>query len=88
MTLKEIFESGAGQFMAASHFKDAGITLEDNTAEEILDAVTEMVDGSCSVYHSEIWDQFPLKSVSPFNKKPLHGNVTVRVGREFAKGYL
>ncbi len=42
MTPKEIFESGAGQFMRADQFEEAGITLVDNTPEEIKAVVLEM----------------------------------------------
>lgn len=87
MTLKEIFDSGAGQFMAAGQFKAAGIGLEENSPQEICDAVMEIVNGISDEPQEAFWKQFPLKAVSPFNQQPLHGNAVVRVGKEFLKGY-
>lgn len=93
MTLKEIFDSGAGQFMAAKQFKDIGITLVDNTAQEITDVVLEMAEwlewGGNGYDQTQefFWNQFPLKAISPYNRKPLHGKPRVRVGRKFLENY-
>lgn len=103
MTPKEIFESGAGQFMRADQFEEAGITLVDNTPEEIRDVAIEMasvVEGKM-VYHKywstettesyrnqdDFWISFP-RSMSEYTKTPLHGEIRMRIGREFLEGYL
>ena len=88
MTFREILDSGAGQFMAAQQFVNAGITLEDNTTQEIVDVVNEMADGISDDDHLAFWSQYPLKAISPYNGKPIHGADRVSVGREFLKGYV
>lgn len=89
MTLKEIYESKCGHFMAAEDFKDAGITLVDNTPEEITAVALEMVErveSAAQPYPQAFWATFP-RSVSTHNDKPLHGEIRMRIGREFLKGY-
>lgn len=86
MTFKEIIDSGAGQFMRAEEFEKAGITLVDNTPEEIKAVVEEMAFRRSQSDQSEFWSQFP-KSESPYNQKPLHGEIRMRIGAEFLKGY-
>jgi len=49
--------------------------------------VFEMAEGVGKDPQEKFWKSYPLKSVSPYNQKPLHGEVRVRVGREFLKGY-
>lgn len=82
MTPAEIYESGAGQFMTADQFKEAGIELKDNTPEEIRDAVVEMADGLATGPQAEFWERFP-RSTSEYTKKPLHGAIRMRVGQKF-----
>lgn len=86
MSLKEIFDSGAWQYIAAKQFSDNGVTLEDNTAAEIMDAVIELEEGVSDEVQVDFWQKFPY-SISSFNQKPLHGRPVVRIGREFLKAY-
>lgn len=95
MTVAEIVASGAGHFMRADEFEGAGITLVDNTPEEITAAALEMAESvqpypfkeySLPDYQADFWDTFP-RSVSTHNDKPLHGEIRMRIGREFLKGY-
>lgn len=92
MTLAEIYKSGAGMFMAAEQFEEAGITLVDNTPEEITDAVKEMeahVSGAgvnkdwLLFEQAAFWRDFPRSS----DGAPLHGEILMRIGAEFLKGY-
>jgi len=91
MSLDEIFQCAAGQFTAMPDFAKLGITLEDNTHQEIYDAVVEMADNYPNVpwkgTQPEFWSKFPLNSISPFNGRPLHGKAGMRIGTEFLKGY-
>lgn len=87
MTLSEIYESGAGQFMRTDEYKEAGITLVDNTPGEIKAVVMEMADGMSSSDQSDFWKKFP-RSVSQYTNQPLHGEIRLRIGREFLKGYM
>lgn len=95
MSLKEIYESGAGQFMSSEKFTEAGITLVDNTPEEIRDVVGEM-EVRCGGYpfyddweyirQREFWKLFP-RSMSAYNAKPLHGEIRMRIGAKFLEQY-
>lgn len=88
MTPAEIYASGAGKFMRADEFEEAGITLVDNTPAEIKAVVEEMVvcieDYAAS--RQAFWDTFP-RSTSPYTGTPLHGKIRMRIGREFLKAY-
>ena len=86
MTLKEIYDSGAGHFMDAQNFADAGITLVDNTPEEITAVALEMAAWIDVGDQDAFWREFP-RGVSTVNKRPLHGKINMRIGREFLKGY-
>ena len=101
MTLEEIWESKCGQFMSSADFRAAGITLEENTPEEITSVAMEMcgvLEGKTMYLNGnrlipsemqqiEFWTSFP-RSISPYNDKPLHGAIKMRIGREFLKEYL
>ena len=89
MTFAEIIASGAGHFMRAEEFEDAGITLVDNTPEEIAAVALEMAD---RVFYQmtepaqRFWDAYP-RGVSQPRQRPLHGKINMRIGAEFLKGY-
>ncbi len=88
---REIFEANAGQFMRADEYETAGITLEENTPQEIMSAVLEMADPPPWNFEDEqrqkqFWDEFP-RSISPYNSTALHGAIRMRIGREFIRGY-
>ena len=100
MSVAEIVASGAGQFMRAEEFAQAGITLVDNTAEEIAAVASEMADQMDGWFirsgfrglesgltpEEQFWKSFP-RAISPYNKQPLHGEIKMRIGAEFLKGY-
>ena len=86
MTAAEIWASGAGGFMRTEEYEEAGITLVDNSPEEILAAAEEMADGLSTEDQSDFWRTFP-RSISPYTQTPLHGEIRMRIGREFLKGY-
>jgi hypothetical protein len=82
MTLEEMEKSGAGKFMRADEFENAGITLMDNTPQEIVDVVREMADmieGRSHPKEQGFWDAFP--------KSELHGEIHILIGSKFLKGY-
>lgn len=85
MTLDEMWASGCGNFMQADQFKEAGITLVDNTWQEIMDTVLEMVEPSIED-QAWFWEKFP-RAFTPYNRQPIHGEIRMRIGTEFLKGY-
>ena len=87
MSVAAIVASGAGLFDRAQQYADAGITLVENTSEEIRDVALEMLEPMDDhVWQSEFWDQYP-RSVNPHNNIPLHGEVRLRIGAKFLEGY-
>ena len=91
MTPAEIYASGAGHFLTAGEFADAGITLVDNTPEEITAVALEMADRPLYLSgnqkaQSAFWQAFP-RGVSAFNNRPLHGEIRMRIGAKFLRGY-
>lgn len=96
MTPAEIWASGAGQFMRAEEYVEAGITLVDNTPEEIEEVAKEMAvkvhtplmyfDPKYLYNQSDFWKDFP-RSISPYTHTPLHGEIRMRIGSDFLRGY-
>lgn len=94
MTPAEIWASGAGQFMRAEEYIEAGITLVDNTPEELKTVAEEMAIyvagfetiGSTYWDQQDFWRDFP-RSISPYTRTPLHGEIRMRIGSEFLRGY-
>lgn len=80
MTFDEIIASGAGQFLHKDNFKEAGISLKNNTPEEITELVLEMLEEPED--QTDFWNEFP-KAISPYNGKPLHGKMLARLGNGF-----
>ena len=81
LSVEEIGE--AGKFMSSRQFEAAGITLKDNTPTEIYELADEMCN-RLDESQTEFWDKFPR---SLENEKPLHGNIRLRIGREFLKSH-
>ena len=89
MSFKEIIEAEVGQAMQYMVYDEKKITLHENTPEELTVVVSEMCDyieGRIPQEQFEFWKAFP-RSISPYNGKPLHGEIKMRIGREFLKGY-
>ena len=89
LSIPEICELGAGLFMRADQFEEAGIKVIENTPEEIREAAMEMADIveglSYPGSQDEFWRMFP-RNVSPYNGQPLHGkHIRLRIGTNFLK---
>lgn len=94
MTLREIFESGAGIFLESQQFENMGIELIENTPEEIVAVVLEMQERLKGTWRTtdedeelqkRFWDIFPKNRKSPYNSRPLHGIIRSRIGAEFLR---
>ena len=102
LSVPEIVEAFVSASTFGPDFERAGIKIEDNSPQEILDLAMEMCDFvEGKFYHKEVgfnsndgfytkddqkdfWDAFPRR-IANFN--PLHGEIKIRVGREFLKDY-
>lgn len=89
MSVREICDAGLGTATFAHLFRHAGVTLQDNTPEEIFALAMEMADhvetGSFDgEAQGAFWSNFPTSMV---NGAPLNENIRLRIGREFLKDY-
>jgi putative glycosyltransferase (TIGR04372 family) len=94
MQPSEIAASGAGLFSRSEQYNEAGITLIENTPEEIRDVALEMVfrlggkvdDSIPTPRQDAFWLSFP-RSKSPHTGQPLHGEIRLRIGSKFLATY-
>lgn len=108
LTIPEIMEAKVSMALASGWFQQAGVTLKNNTPQEIHDVAMEMMDevedGKYGKWPTQVsgyaglepadvmnwnlqqkfWDAFPLSFA---NGQPLHGQIKVRIGREYLKAY-
>ena len=88
MTPKEIYSSGLGLCTFGHNFTKMGVTLEENTAQEIYLLVKEMDDRLQGKTESEeqetFWNALPRSIVFGV---PLHGKMVMRIGTQFLEGY-
>ena len=89
MTPAEIVASGAGLFHHSQQYKNAGITLVENTPAEIIDAALEMAgDGTLREdLQQKFWREYRTNVNSPHNGALLHGEVRLRIGSKFLESY-
>ncbi|MEJ7692841.1 TIGR04372 family glycosyltransferase [Daejeonella sp.] len=93
LSLSEIFTRGIGFSLFTSEYQSEGIELLENTPEEILDVVTEMVERINSTWQSQeededlqkkFWEIFPTEAVDE-RGIPLHGKIRGRYGAHFLR---
>lgn len=89
LTPQEVFALNLGQCMQAAEFEAAGVKLEDNSPQEICDVVMQMADEvekPVRWFAQWFWKEYP-RTISPYNSKPLHGEIRMRVGNKFLEQY-
>jgi putative glycosyltransferase (TIGR04372 family) len=95
LSMREIFECGAGFLYMASDFDSKGITLMDNSPEEIRDVVLEMLERLNSVWQphemdealqNKFWEIFPVNARTS-DDKPWHGEIKTRFGAAFLRSH-
>ncbi len=93
MTFREIYVSGAGQYMRTDQYEKLGIELIENTPDEILDASFEMhrrLEGTWEPNHEDdalqrrFWELFP-KNGKTSDGRRLHGEIPARIGSKFLR---
>ena len=86
MSIAEIIESKIGHAMRVSDFEAAGISLRENTPQEIQAVVQEMVEWVegrwCPAEQTDFWERYP-RSQSAYDGQPLHGKMRLRIGASF-----
>ena len=92
--MNEIFSRGVGYCLKTSDYQSRGVSLIENTPEEICDVAIEMADrlaGTWQVHPDDealqrlFWSIFPSNAVDPNEGKPLHGEVRSRFGANFLR---
>jgi putative glycosyltransferase (TIGR04372 family) len=89
LTLREIYESGLADAAHTHIYDNAGVTLIDNTSDEILDLAIEVDDrlkghwqpqGDDDILQKQFWDI--LRHFSPHNSDKI---ITARIGAAFLR---
>jgi putative glycosyltransferase (TIGR04372 family) len=86
LKFQEILESGAGEFFQSEQYRQAGISLVDNTAAEIADLVTEMEQRLKGAWISQDDDeQLQQAYWTIFKASMSKGGVLSRIGAKFLR---
>lgn len=86
MTIRAIFESGAGRFLYTQQYLDMGITLIENTPEEILKVTIEMDERLKGTWVTTEEDEdLQRRFWSLYKPSELHGKIYARIGADFLR---
>ena len=88
MSFREIIESGAGRFLFTTQYVDMGITLIENTPEEILEVTIEMDERLKGTWvTTEDDEDLQTRFWSLYKPSELHGKIYSRMGAAFLRKY-
>jgi putative glycosyltransferase (TIGR04372 family) len=94
LTFSEILDAGVGSALLASDYSSKGISLIENTPDEIRDVALEMADRISGAWvvtegdtalQSRFWRLFPASAVDSDRGRPLHGRIVSRCGAVFLR---
>lgn len=86
MSFREIFESGAGGFLSTAQYIDKGITLIENTPEEILKVTIEMEERLHGTWITTEEDEYLQKKFwSYYIPCEFHDRINSRIGADFLR---
>ena len=94
LTLREIFECGAGFGLRTSDYESKGIRLVENTPEEIRDVVVEMAERLNGAWQAEpdddalqrrFWKIYPVHALDASQNARIHGQIRARFGSQFLR---
>ncbi len=86
LTVKEIFESGAGYFYRSKEFDSLGIDLIESTPEETCAAVLEIEERISGKWQTTKEDEeLQRRFWEVYDKKNMHGEIRSRVGADFLR---
>jgi len=92
LTLSQIVSGGSAFYLHTKNYEDSGIKLIENTPEEILDVVIEMLERLNGTWiphidddtlQKKFWDIFPSEAVH--YEYPLHGKILGRYGAQLLR---
>ena len=90
----EVFCREVGRCQTSECFQSKGITLRDNSPDEIMDAAVEMVDRLEGTFlesdddkflQGEFWRVFPKEAVDDYVGIPLHGEIKARISTTYLR---
>jgi len=96
LTLRDIFSRGLGFSLLDGDYTCQGVDLVENTPEEILDLVVEMVGRLNGAWHEiedddmlqkAFWERFPVDTLAPGGSL-IHGEIRSRYGAVFLRKNL
>jgi putative glycosyltransferase (TIGR04372 family) len=88
MSFREILESGAGRFLETHQYIDMGITLIENTPEEILEVTIEMEERLKGTWVTTEEDEdLQRRFWSLYPPSEYHGKIYSRIGAAFIRKY-
>jgi putative glycosyltransferase (TIGR04372 family) len=94
LNLSEIFSDELGFLLRSEDYFKRGIKLVENSSEEILDVVKEMIEliNNNFILNEELerlqkyfWKKFPVSSLEKNNHRPLHGKINAIYSSTFLK---
>jgi putative glycosyltransferase (TIGR04372 family) len=94
LNLSEIFSDELGFLLRSEDYFKRGIKLVENSSEEILDVVKEMIEliNNNFILSEELerlqkyfWKKFPVSSLEKNNHRPLHGKINAIYSSTFLK---
>jgi putative glycosyltransferase (TIGR04372 family) len=86
LTFKEILESGAGKYLKASQFQQAGIEVFENTPEEITAIAVEMTERLAGTWQfSDEDDALQRRFWDLWEPNELNHKFVVRIGIEYLR---
>ena len=93
LSLNEIFERNVGFCLSSEDYYKNGVSLIENTPEEIRDLVIEFIDKNNNSWtedvndqklHEIFWKKFPIDKLDS-KGVPLHGEIKSRFGTSFLR---
>lgn len=94
LSFKEIFDRKIGFLERSSDYTDRGVSLIENTPEEILGVVVEMVERLNDTWketeedrdlQKNFWEIFPTKALSRWGT--LHGKIYSKLGANYLRAH-
>jgi len=97
LTLKQIFNYDIGHSLSNDECESMGVTLIENTPEEIRDAAIEMLeslkgewlpDSTDEKLQQKFWDIFPSdKKIDHYFQKAVHGKIRSRYSSKYLRAH-